>query len=40
MVYKRHMKDEQKTLDLLDYKISYHENVVLKAENAIVELEV
>jgi DNA-binding transcriptional MerR regulator len=31
------MEELQKTLDLLDYKISYYENAVLKAENAIVE---
>ena len=31
------MAELQKTLDLLDYKISYYENAVLKAENAIVE---
>ena len=34
------MAELQKTLDLLDYKISYYENAVLKAENAIFELEV
>lgn len=34
------MDELQKTLDLLDYKISFYENSVLKAENAIVELEV
>jgi DNA-binding transcriptional MerR regulator len=33
------MEELQKTLDLLDYKISYYENAVLKAENAIFELE-
>ena len=31
------MAELQKTLDLLDYKISFYENAVLKAENAIVE---
>jgi hypothetical protein len=31
------MEEMQKTLDLLNYKISYYENVVLKAEHAIVE---
>ncbi len=34
---KARMDELQKTLDLLDYKISYYENAVLKAENAIVE---
>jgi len=34
---KTRMDELQKTLDLLDYKISYYENAVLKAENAIVE---
>jgi DNA-binding transcriptional MerR regulator len=34
------MDELQKTLDLLDYKISYYENAVLKAENAIAELQV
>jgi MerR family transcriptional regulator, aldehyde-responsive regulator len=34
------MAELQKTLDLLDYKISFYENAVLKAENAIAELEV
>ena len=31
------MDELQKTLDLLDYKIGYYENAVLKAENAIIE---
>ena len=31
------MAELQKTLDLLDYKISYYENAVVKAENAVVE---
>lgn len=31
------MAELQKTLDLLDYKISFYENAVLKAEHAIVE---
>jgi DNA-binding transcriptional MerR regulator len=31
------MAELQKTMDLLDYKISFYENAVLKAENAIVE---
>ena len=34
---KARMAELQKTLDLLDYKISFYENAVLKAENAIVE---
>ena len=34
------MAELQKTLDLLDYKIGFYENAVLKAENAIVELKV
>jgi DNA-binding transcriptional MerR regulator len=34
------MAELQKTLDLLDYKISFYENAVLKAENAIIELKV
>jgi DNA-binding transcriptional MerR regulator len=34
---KARMDELQKTLDLLDYKISYYENAVLKAESAIVE---
>lgn len=33
------MEELQKTLDLLDYKISYYDNAVLKVENAIVALE-
>jgi DNA-binding transcriptional MerR regulator len=36
---KARMEELQKTLDLLDYKINYYENAVLKAETAIVELE-
>ena len=31
------LAEMQQTLDLLNYKISYYENAVLKAENAIVE---
>jgi DNA-binding transcriptional MerR regulator len=31
------MTELQKTLDLIDYKISYYENAVLKRENAIIE---
>jgi len=31
------MAELQKTLDLIDYKIGFYENAVLKAENAIVE---
>ncbi len=31
------MAELQKTLDLLNYKINYYENAVLKAENAMVE---
>jgi DNA-binding transcriptional MerR regulator len=34
---KARMDELQKTLDLLDYKISYYENAVLKAEKAMVE---
>ena len=34
------MAELQKTLDLLDYKIGFYENAVLRAENAIVELKV
>ena len=34
---KARMAELQKTLNLLDYKISFYENAVLKAENAIVE---
>ena len=34
---KARMAELQKTLDLLDYKISFYENAVLKAENAIIE---
>ena len=34
---KARMAELQKTLDLIDYKISFYENAVLKAENAIVE---
>jgi DNA-binding transcriptional MerR regulator len=34
---KARMAELQKTLDLLDYKISFYENAVLKAENGIVE---
>jgi DNA-binding transcriptional MerR regulator len=34
------MKEMQKTLDLLDYKIRVHENAVLKKEKEIVEMEV
>ena len=34
------MKEMQKTLDLLDYKISVYENAVLKKEKEIVEMEV
>jgi MerR family transcriptional regulator, aldehyde-responsive regulator len=34
---KARMAELQKTLDLLDYKISFYENAVLKVENAIVE---
>jgi len=34
---KARMNELQKTLDLLDYKISFYENAVLKAEIAIVE---
>ncbi|MBN1449830.1 MAG: MerR family transcriptional regulator [Anaerolineales bacterium] len=33
------MEELQKTLDLLNYKISYYESSVLKAENAMVVLE-
>ena len=36
---KARMDELQKTLDLLDYKINFYENAVLKAENAVVELE-
>ena len=31
------MEELQTTLDVLNYKINYYENAVLKAENAIVE---
>lgn len=31
------MAELQETLDLLDYKISFYENAVLKTENAIIE---
>lgn len=34
---KTQLENLPKTLDLLDYKINYYENSVLKAENAIVE---
>ena len=34
---KARMAELQKTLDLLDYKISFYENAVLKTDNAIVE---
>ena len=34
---KARMAELQKTLDLIDYKISFYEYAVLKAENAIVE---
>jgi DNA-binding transcriptional MerR regulator len=34
---KARMAELQKTLDLLDSKISFYGNAVLKAENAIVE---
>jgi len=34
------MKEMQKTLDLLDYKIRVYENAVLKKEKEIVEMEV
>jgi DNA-binding transcriptional MerR regulator len=34
---KARMDELQKTLDLLDYKISYYEKAVLKAESAILE---
>ena len=34
------MEELQQTLDLLDYKINYYDQAVLKAENAIVDMEV
>lgn len=34
---KTQLENLPKTLDLLDYKINYYENSVLKAEDAIVE---
>ena len=37
---KARMAELQKTLDLLDYKISFYENAVLKAKNAIAELQI
>lgn len=33
------MAEMQKTLDLLDYKISHYENAVLQVESAIVEVD-
>jgi DNA-binding transcriptional MerR regulator len=34
------MEELQKTLDLLDYKISFYENVLVEKENELIELEV
>jgi MerR family transcriptional regulator, aldehyde-responsive regulator len=34
------MEEFQKSLDLLNYKIDFYENALLKAENDLVELEV
>ena len=33
------MKEMQKTLDILDYKIEVYQNVVLKKENEIIQIE-
>jgi DNA-binding transcriptional MerR regulator len=33
------MKEMQKTLDMLDYKIEVYQNVVLKKENEIIQIE-
>ena len=33
------MKEMQKTLDILDHKIEVYENVVLKKENEIIQIE-
>jgi hypothetical protein len=34
------MKEMQKTLDLLDYKIKFYENAVLKKEKEMIPMEV
>jgi len=34
------MEELQKTLDLLDYKISFYENALLERENELIEMEI